>query len=367
MMDSDSDRRFWQNFNKLIGALEDPPYQNNNYYTALDSQYTDPVGILEASILAIKKVISDIPKADQSTVETAVWNIILLLLFYIDRFGKDAKVTAAELSGRETTGDKDNQIERLRELVDDKGHDYNSGNISILQYFVWREKSILHEMHKRALRLLSLNKAPDSPKFEDAPSTAFDLCAYGLFFLAYIQAFPLSECESGRDTSQSVEAEVDSQLATLCYIRKDGKTLLLRRSQSSQNGPTFLYNGLGGKVQSGETPRSCAIREIREESGLIAEDLVLKGIVTITGTSKVNVKGRDWYILIYVVNRWAGELNNENPEGTPIWIEDKLLSEYTFDIGDKYFLEHLDSTGWFEGCIRYDGERVVHVEFQQFL
>ena len=40
------------------------------------------------------------------------------------------------------------------------------------------------------------------------------------------------------------------------------------------------WNGLGGKLENGETPEECAIREIYEESGLWVKDLHLKGIIT---------------------------------------------------------------------------------------
>jgi 8-oxo-dGTP diphosphatase len=40
------------------------------------------------------------------------------------------------------------------------------------------------------------------------------------------------------------------------------------------------WNGLGGKLEAGESPEQCAVREIAEESGLQVMDLELKGILT---------------------------------------------------------------------------------------
>jgi hypothetical protein len=78
MIDSDSDHRFWGHFNALIGELEDPPYRDNPFYSALASKYEDPVELLEDAIVAIRAVINDISTSPRSSVESQVWNIILL-------------------------------------------------------------------------------------------------------------------------------------------------------------------------------------------------------------------------------------------------------------------------------------------------
>ncbi len=42
------------------------------------------------------------------------------------------------------------------------------------------------------------------------------------------------------------------------------------------------WNGVGGKLEPGEQPRQSMIRELREETGLIAEQLLFKGLMTWT-------------------------------------------------------------------------------------
>lgn len=58
------------------------------------------------------------------------------------------------------------------------------------------------------------------------------------------------------------------KLATLCYIMKDNKTLMLYRNKKENDYHEGKWNGLGGKFELGETPEECAIRELKEETGL---------------------------------------------------------------------------------------------------
>lgn len=52
------------------------------------------------------------------------------------------------------------------------------------------------------------------------------------------------------------------QEATLCFPVSNGSVLLIEKKRGVGAG---LYNGPGGKVEPGETPREAARREVREE------------------------------------------------------------------------------------------------------
>jgi len=79
------------------------------------------------------------------------------------------------------------RVMELRALVKQKGSDYNAGGISILEYWILGSASIFHEIHKRALRLLSLARSKRVPSFEDMPESGLDISAFCLFLLAYQQ------------------------------------------------------------------------------------------------------------------------------------------------------------------------------------
>lgn len=64
---------------------------------------------------------------------------------------------------------------------------------------------------------------------------------------------------------------------TICFLRKGENVLMLNRLKSPEMG---VWNGVGGKLESGETPKVCALREIYEETGIRLSDVQDKGVVT---------------------------------------------------------------------------------------
>ena len=66
-------------------------------------------------------------------------------------------------------------------------------------------------------------------------------------------------------------------LATLVYVIKGDEVLLHQRAKDPNKG---LWVAPGGKLEPDESPVECAIREMREETGLEIAMPVLRGIMT---------------------------------------------------------------------------------------
>src|ERR687885_1209476 len=109
-------------------------------------------------------------------------------------------------------------------------------------------------------------------------------------------------------------------LATLGYILSpDGRQVLLVHRNRRPDDPHFgKYNGLGGKLDPGEDVVAGLRREVREESGLECEALLLRGTVSWPGFGR---RGEDWFGFIFRVDRFAGEPWAENADGALAWVE----------------------------------------------
>lgn len=146
------------------------------------------------------------------------------------------------------------------------------------------------------------------------------------------------------------------KLATLGYLRRAGKTLMIHRVKKQNDVHQGKWNGLGGKMEPGETPEECILREINEEAGLIARNPELKGFLTFPGFAN----DEDWYAFVFVIRDFEGELI-ESPEGFLEWIDDGRLMELPLWEGDYIFLPWLDQPGFFSGKFSYtDGKLVSH-------
>jgi len=108
------------------------------------------------------------------------------------------------------------------------------------------------------------------------------------------------------------------------------------------------WNGLGGKIEPGETPEECALREIYEESGLVVRNLVYKGLLTFPGFANEE----DWYAFVFVSTDFHGELI-DSPEGRLDWVDDSDLLDLILWEGDRLFIPWLDRPGVFSAKLTY--------------
>lgn len=144
------------------------------------------------------------------------------------------------------------------------------------------------------------------------------------------------------------------KLATLCYIQKANSTLMLHRVKKENDIHEGKWNGIGGKFEAGETPEECAIREVKEETGLIVKKLELKGFLTFPKLTSDD----DWYVFVFLITEFEGELI-ESTEGNLEWIRNKKILDLSLWEGDKYFLPYLKKEGFFSGKFIYQKDKLL--------
>jgi len=142
-------------------------------------------------------------------------------------------------------------------------------------------------------------------------------------------------------------------LATLCYVKCDGRTLMVFRNKKPGDIHAGKWNGLGGKIEPGESPETCVRREIWEESGLEIASPVLHGLLVFT-----NFKGQDWYVFVFTATEFSGALT-DSPEGRLEWIPDHEVVNLPLWPSDAIFLPWLEQRHFFSACFHYDDEMML--------
>ena len=147
------------------------------------------------------------------------------------------------------------------------------------------------------------------------------------------------------------------KLGTLCYIKKDDKTLMLHRIIKKNDIHEGKYNGLGGKMEAGESPEECIIREVEEESGLLISNPHLCGVLTFPAFDHMT----DWYVFVFTATQFSGDLI-ESDEGILQWVDDDKLLDLPLWDGDQIFIPLLSQGQFFSGKFIYEnGKLVEHV------
>jgi len=74
----------------------------------------------------------------------------------------------------------------VAELVEAKGSDYQN-KITLEQYFPFEDKSYIHMLNTKVLRLISLASKQGAPTFESTKDSVYDLMAYAGFYLEFLE------------------------------------------------------------------------------------------------------------------------------------------------------------------------------------
>jgi 8-oxo-dGTP diphosphatase len=152
------------------------------------------------------------------------------------------------------------------------------------------------------------------------------------------------------------EGKIDTLLATLGYLKKDGRTLMVLRNRKPHDIHAGKWNGLGGKFEPGESPEECFIREVREESGLKVVKPRLHGLVMFPG-----FKGSNWYVFIFSAAEFSGELI-DSPEGDLRWVPDDELEALNLWPSDHYFFGWMREGKFFSAKFIYEGDEMKGYE-----
>ena len=142
---------------------------------------------------------------------------------------------------------------------------------------------------------------------------------------------------------------------TMIYLKKDDCYLLLYRNKKEHDINHNKWIGVGGHVEPGETIDECAIREVKEETGLDVHSLSCSGEVLFVDE---NLK---MMMYIYEITDFSGDLIECN-EGELKWIPIKDIYNYPMWEGDKAFLPKLiNHEPYFKMVLTYRDNKLINI------
>lgn len=149
---------------------------------------------------------------------------------------------------------------------------------------------------------------------------------------------------------------------TLCYIEKDNSYLMLHRVKKVNDENQDKWIGVGGKIEEGESPEECLLREVKEETGLTLTNYCYRGLVTFVS----NQWGYE-YMHLFTATEYEGEIKECN-EGNLEWVPKREVEQLNLWEGDKIFFRLLEEDiPFFSLKLCYDGENLISHKIKKYV
>jgi 8-oxo-dGTP diphosphatase len=149
---------------------------------------------------------------------------------------------------------------------------------------------------------------------------------------------------------------------TLTFLTRPEEVLLIRLGPDRGDWAGLL-NGVGGHIERGEDPVQSARREIEEETGLIAGELRLSGVVIIDTGDQPGIG-----LFVFVGDVGGGELQ-AGSEGSPEWIRLDSLNDVPLVADLPELLPKVLSSGMhaapFSATYEYDDAGKLSIRFSE--
>ena len=138
--------------------------------------------------------------------------------------------------------------------------------------------------------------------------------------------------------------------ATLMFVIRDDEVLLIHKKRGLGKGKV---NGPGGKLEAGETPAACAVRETEEEVGITPQEIEAVGELFFQFTDGLSI-----HCYLYRAGSFCG-VPVETEEADPFWCRlDALPFEKMWE-DDATWFDFMLSRSFFRGHYIFDDDRML--------
>lgn len=140
-------------------------------------------------------------------------------------------------------------------------------------------------------------------------------------------------------------------ITTLLVIRKNGRVLLARKLRGFGAGK---LNGVGGKLEPGESVTHAMIRETQEEIGVTPTKFEKLGLIEYNEV----MKGERSLVCmhLFVATEFEGEPKGSDEMSEPVWLDENNLPWNDMIGDDKYWYPYFLANKKFKAKFHFDDE-----------
>jgi len=138
--------------------------------------------------------------------------------------------------------------------------------------------------------------------------------------------------------------------ATLVFVLRDGQLLLIHKKRGLGAGK---INGPGGRIEPGESPEACAVRELMEELRITP-----LGLEELGQHAFQFADGYSIFVHVYRASDLRGT-PSETEEALPLWVRVEEIPYERMWEDDRLWLPLLLEGRRFEGRFLFDGDRML--------
>lgn len=138
--------------------------------------------------------------------------------------------------------------------------------------------------------------------------------------------------------------------ATLAFVLRAEEILLIRKKRGLGAGK---INGPGGRLDPGETPAECAVREVSEELHVTPKELEHAGTLLFQF-----VDGYALHVEVFRARAHEGEAR-ETDEAIPLWTPIDAIPFEEMWADDRLWFPHLLAGRFFAGRFLFDNDQML--------
>lgn len=122
------------------------------------------------------------------------------------------------------------------------------------------------------------------------------------------------------------------------FIRKDGKWLMLKRSEQKRFSPGYFHT-VGGKIDPDEDPFTAALREVKEEAGIEVKNMRLEAVTFEIAPVKEN-RDENWLCFYFSADYDSGEVT-QTEEGELVLVDAKDIPQQKLIPSIRAIIHHI--------------------------